>query len=181
MTWTFTNTAIALPGTARSIRRPAGLSDFAWNKLAAAVCLELNASTGAAVKEEAREEPARTAPASRGVNFLEWSGGTMPVGSSQAVEYVTRDGYTAVREAGVLRWNHLSKPGDIVFWRAAPRGGHQPRPWTPWRGGEPPADKSQLVQVILRSGSVGTEKVHRWEWDWADRPNDGDIVFWRAL
>lgn len=94
--WTVTNTAARGP-TGKVVRRPAGLSDFAWTKLATAFCAELNSGAG-------------------GVSWIPWGGGPhCPADGQDRILVKFRDGGVHVVQRGTdLRWAHARVSSDIV-------------------------------------------------------------------
>lgn len=114
------STAVMFGGQAR-VRRPAGLTDWAWNKLAEAVCREANsglASTRACVAVM-EEMAGKLKEQGRAQEWQPWGGEHShgPLRSQTLVRVKLRDGSELNSASTALRWTVQQHPTDIVGWR----------------------------------------------------------------
>lgn len=175
--WSVTNTGIERGE--KVIRRPAGLTDYGWRKMAEAVCAELNAGSAAQLLQQEQEK----LPTGAAVLWEPWQGGENPATPPDRwVQVILRDGFCLAKRANGLRWlNEIERLSDIVFWRycsheEAP-GGH----WNMWGSGSCPTAPDNVVEVVLRNGVSNKAKAKLWEWKWAGGNHPGEILYWRHV
>lgn len=164
--WRVTNTGLESGG--KTLRRPAGLTDYGWRKHAEAVCVELNAGATAV---SARTELSRDSS-----SWSVWNGGSNPAGALP-VQVILRSGVSNRGPAEGYRWEHLQSSGDIVFWRLALPETSPAGHFRPWGGGAWTSLHELPVRTVLRNGQTGVRPAHQWRWE--HRGTAGGIVFWQ--
>lgn len=117
--------------------------------------------------------------------WIDWFGGSCPVGADERVDVVLRGG-THLKDirADTLIWHNTVQGvekktvADIVKYRVVSKA--EPE-WVPWTGGRMPVEAGTRVRYRTRNHYEGVRLAEVIDWGHQSTPRTGDIVAYKVV